>query len=281
MKVLTTTADIPTPEPVIARSPRALLLAGLRHGRYPAVPAALTAALSALESVDILDLEVRSQAASGLGPFVGQLTSKALAGEALPTDFATAAHQAQQDADRQTAAAVAVAALRQALEQRLPGVVSDSLDGLFDGLRAQLEELLNELRTTVVALDELDVADPDAVAAASDDQRLALLDLGELRKRYGAVRMGQRQALEASDLVPPGTTIWSVNHNWEAVYATGVHEFAEVAKYGTPSPHLKPVDRLRAVAGRPDVWMPTVEELRDAWDRLHEPRTQTTSGSAA
>lgn len=280
MKVLTTT-DLPAPaDPVIARSPRANLQAGLRHNRFPHVPDPLMAAVAALEAVDELDLEVRSKAATGLGPFVAEMTAAALAGDALPEDFAAAAHEAQLEADRQTAGAVAVAELRRSIEARLPGVVTASLDGLFAGLGGVLEEVLAELGSTVAALGDLDVAEPDAVAAASDDQRSALLDLGELRKRYGAVRMGQRQALEASDLVPPGTTIWSVNHNWEAVYATGVHEFAEVAKYGTPSPHLKPVDRLRAVAGRPDVWMPTVEELRDAWDRLHEPRVQT-SGSAA
>lgn len=276
---LITTVDSPT-DSVIVRSPRAHLLAALRHNRYPVVPAGLTAAVAALEAVDELDLEVRSRPARGLGPWVQDVAAAALAGDALPEDFQVRAHEAQLEADRQTTASVAVAALRQALEQRLPGVISDSLDDLLRGLRVPLAEVMEELRTTVVALGPLDALDPDAVAGASDEQRLALLDLGELRKRYGVVRMAQTQALEASDQPPPGSSAWTVGHGWPEVFETGVVEFSDVRRYGNPGPNVKPVDRLRGLASRPDVWLPGVDEMREAWDRLHEPR-ETTSGSAA
>jgi hypothetical protein len=115
-------------------------------------------------------------------------------------------------------------------------------------------------------LGDLNVSDPDAVAAATDKQRAALLALGELKVRYNRVRTGQRAALAASSLPVPGKTQWSVGHGWTQVFESGLHEFAK--QPGLPST-MKQTERLRAIARRKDTWMPTIEELVDAWETAH------------
>lgn len=253
---------------------RPAFLASVRHGRYPVVPDALAVAIAALEGADDLEREVLSAPPEGLGPFCQRVADDVLAGRGYPQDFAAAAFDAQQAASKIDAQSVAAQAVRQQLGQRFPSVVSAALPVLLDGLRGRLGETVTGLREVVQALGDLDVADPDAVAAASDKQRAALLRFNELRKAYNVVRVGQRTALEASGITPPGVTRWSYGHGWAQVFASGVHEFSDVRRKGLPGP-VRPAERFRGLAHRGDVWLPDVEELSDAWDRLHPPPVHT------
>lgn len=252
---------------------RPAFLASVRHGRYPVVPDALAVAIAALEGADDLEREVLSAPPEGLGPFCQRVADDVLAGRGYPQDFAAAAFDAQQSADRVNAQSVAAQAVRQQLQQRFAGVVSVALPDLLDGLRDGLGETLTGLREVVQALGDLDTADPDAVAAASNKQRAALLRFNELRKAYNVVRVGQRAALEASGITPPGVTRWSYGHGWPQVFASGVHEFSNVRKNGPGA--VRPAERFRGLARRGDVWLPSVEELSDAWDLLHPAPTRT------
>lgn len=280
---LTTSADPINEGPEPARhgpvAARAGLLAGLRHGRYPIVPEVLANAVAALDGLEEVERQVlapvamtlgRPGAADGLGRFAERVTVAVLAGQSYPTDFAHQAHEARLAHDRLEAGTAATERIRTRLATALPAVVTEALPGLLAGLRTQLVEVLAELLPAVEALGDLDTTDSEAVAGATTAQRKALVALGDLRTRYDRLRLAQRDALSASSLTPPGTTNVTVDHGWREVFASGLHEFADVAHLGTLSPETKGVDRLRLVARRADVWLPDALDLAAAWDDLHE-----------
>lgn len=60
------------------------------------------------------------------------------------------------------------------------------------------------------------------------------MSLDGLRKWYNKLRKGQRGALQASSVSPPGTHSLSGSHGWREVFAAGVHEFADPGQYGLP-----------------------------------------------
>jgi len=64
---------------------RAAFLAGLRHGRYPVVPEALSVAVRAMEHADELSDEVRRSKPLGMAVFCRQVAADALAGKPYPT----------------------------------------------------------------------------------------------------------------------------------------------------------------------------------------------------
>ena len=64
---------------------RMAFLAGLRHGRYPVVPEALSVAVSAMEHAAELSDEVRRSKPLGMGPFCRQVAADVLAGKPYPT----------------------------------------------------------------------------------------------------------------------------------------------------------------------------------------------------
>ncbi|MGI8680656.1 MAG: hypothetical protein ACR2JO_00680, partial [Mycobacteriales bacterium] len=157
------------------------LLAALRQEAFPSVPGALRTAVEALEGADGLERAVMTSPPLGLAAFVQQVAADVLGGRGLPEDFAAAAYTAQQSADRLDAQSVAVQELRRAVQAQFPHVVAACLPELLAGLRDQLVTLLTELRAAVADIGDLDTASPQAVAAATDPQRAALLALEGLR----------------------------------------------------------------------------------------------------
>lgn len=259
-------------------SARAGLFAGLRRGAFPVVPPALADAVAALDGLEEVGRAVlapaanflgRPGAADGLGSFCEQVATNVLAGQPYPADFATAAYDAVVAHETLQAATIATERIRTRLEGALPAVVTEALPDLLGGLRSQLvEEVMAELLPTVEALGDLDIADAEAVAGATGQQRKALVALGELRSRYNLLRLAQRDAYQASDHTPPGATSLSVDHGWREVFATGIAEFSGVGAQAAPPP--KPTtERLIAVARRSDVWLPDYADLVEAWTKLH------------
>ncbi len=247
---------------------RMAFMAALRAGRYPTVPEPLTVAVAALgRSRELVD-EVRRSAPEGLAVFCRRVADDVLAGGDWPAGFADAAYEAEQSAAKLNAQSIAAATIEQQVVDRFAHVVTGALPELLAGLRGELADVMAGLAEADQAIGALDVLDADAVAAATAKQRGGMLKLGELRKRYNGVRVAQRAALQASSVAPPGTTPVSSGHTWNTVFESAVHEFGDIAEYGRPGPHMRQAARFRSLASRPDVWLPDVEELREAWDRL-------------
>jgi len=274
---------------------RPAFLSALRYGHYPVVPEPLATAVAAIEGALDLEREVMTTPAEGLGVFCQRVAADVLAGRGYPSDFGQAAFEAQQSADRVNAQSFAVQAVRRELDQQLPGVITEALPGLLGGLRKRVEKVLAELRKVDEVLGDLDLTDPAAVAAASDEERAAFLRFGELRTTYVQSRHGQRASLQASSTVAPGwhDLLPSGDAGWPAIFEVAVHEVSDPRKHGSLTGSLGSSLRFRSLAHRPDVWVPDVDQLRDAWDRFNEPRprpvesagttttTTTTTGSAA
>ncbi len=250
-----------------ARTPANAIRAGLAHGRYPVVPEALAAAVAALDDLDARQPQEAAPVV-GLAAFNRESTEALLAGGTLGDDFATRAHQAQVAQDRQEAATRPLDIIRNKVEQALPRVVTDALPELLGGLRVELDDVMAGLAEADRRLGDLDIGDPGAVAAATNDQRAALTELGNLRRRYRLVRTSQHDAYRASDTRAPGVTGLSVGHGWPQVAASGVTECSDVATLGLPDPDVSPAQRFRALAHRADVWLPGVAGLHVAWDAL-------------
>lgn len=274
MTITQTTGDADLDAAPTNRTPesvRPAFLDGIRHGRYPLVPDALAVAVDALDRVGELEREAMNAKPEGLGPFCQRVAADVLAGKGYPKDFAAAAFEAQQAADRLAATALAVHTVRRMLSESFATAVAKALPELLGGLRARLAEVMSELLEVDQTIGALDMSSTEAVAAASDEQRAALLAFGELKRRYNVLRMAQRDALEASALKPPGVTDRTVDHGWRQVFETAVHEVSEPRKFGRPSEDIRSAERFRGLARRPDVWLPTVEELQAVWHRLHPP----------
>lgn len=255
-------------------SARPAFLAAVRAGRYPALGGPLTVAVTAMDGAGDLERGVLGGQPQGVGPFIQQVAADVLAGKGLPDDFAEAAYLASTAGDRQAASISAVQGVRRLLDLQFPAVVARSLPELLGGLSTQLDEVMRELRDVDKALGTLGMTStPEAIAAATDKQRAALLAFADLQKRYNLVRYAQTTALQASGVKPPSVTEVSVGLGWAEVFASGVHEFSDVARRGLPPAHGQPAQRFRALARRADVWLPTVDELAKAWDKLH-PRPQ-------
>ena len=240
----------------VVRSGRGALMQGIRHRRYPLVPPALAAAVTAYDKLDDLIGAVGREPVENMARFVHRVSADVLAGRGLPADFAVGAYAATLAADRQAATANGLQGVRRAVETRFEHVVTEHLDELLDGLRGEMDEILSEVRKRDAALGALDVADPRAVAAASDEQRSALLGLEACRRRYNVVRVAQRDALRASTIRPPGAGSWV--RTWDDSFAAGEHELRRGSAGLSDS---NDVARLRAVARRDDVWLPSVADL--------------------
>lgn len=280
MTITTTTSTMVGPSDEAPPASAGGFLDALRAGRYPRIPEPLAVAVAALDHADELVRQVASAPPEGMGQFAQRVADDVLAGKGWPADFAQAAHGAQQAADRLAAQSVAVEAVKRQLSDRFPAVVTEVLDELLDGLRDQLGEVLAGLSDAAAVVGDLDVADPGKVAAATPKQRAAVTQLGELRRTYNGLRAAQKVALQASNAPVPGSSPWRDQQRWSDVFSAGVHEFSDTRRYGLPDPKPTPA-RFRALAARPDVWLPSTAELHQAWARLHPQATERPTPVAA
>lgn len=252
---------------------RAAFMSALRQGLYPVVPSELAKAVAAVDGVVELERAVMVAQPEGLGGFCARVAETVLAGQGYPRDFAEKAFAAQQAVDTANAQSVAVQTIRMQLHRRFPGVITDCLPQMLTGLRGQVHDTLTELRRVDAVLGDLDIADPAVVAGASDKQRKALLAFNAQHVSYKLARFAQRSALAASSATPPGWNDLMVDHGWSRIFATAIHECANVGEYGHPGPHLGAAGRFRALAHRPDVWVPTLLELDTAYAAHIAPRS--------
>ncbi len=267
------------------RLPRAALMSALRQQLFPSVPEPLSVAVAAIEGAVDLERQVMTAAPEGLGVFCQRVAADVLAGKGYPPDFGEAAFEAAQAGARVDAQSFAVAAVRRGLDQQLPGVVAAALPGLLGGLRKRVEKVLAELRKVDRTLGGLDLTDPAAIAAASDEERSAFLKFRELHESYKLARYAQRAALMASSVPAPGwhDLLPSGDTGWAAIFEAAVHEVSDPREHGSLTGSLASPLRFRSLAHRPDVWVPSVSELAAAWDRFNEPRPRPveSAGSAA
>lgn len=252
----------------------------LKNGHFPVVPDTVAAAAAAMDNIIALEQEVLAGPLEGLSPFCNRVAADVLAGKGYPSDFADGAYAAQQAAERANASQVAVQTIRDRLHLKFPHVIQVGLPGLLAGLRTQVSATMKALRKVDQVLGDLDLTDPAAVAAATDEQRAAFLEFNDLHVTYKRARYAQRSALQAS----------AVKHWewWSPVFEVGIHECGDVREHGALNGRVGSVNRFRGLAHRPDVWVPTLEELDLAWDLFNAPRPRpvdasktTTTGSAA
>lgn len=147
------------------------------------------------------------------------------------------------------------------LRVKLAGAIVDAIPALFEGLRSKLHEVLATARSLDADLGDLDTADPHAVAAATAEQRAAILALPDLARGYQRIRRAQRAAYGATGQHAPGWTDLSVDHDWstdgrvdrEAMRADierVVRERPELGRYGNgPGQVARPDGRRRTAEG--------------------------------
>lgn len=266
--------DVDAREGVTRLGGRASFLFALRRGCFAVVPKPLATAVAAIEGITDLEREVMTAQPEGLAVFCQRIADDVLSGRGFPPDFAEAAYEAQRAADRVNAQSIAVQAVRERLHETFPAVVTAALPDLLGGLRSSVKETMAELRKVDQTLGDLDLASATAVASASDEERSAFLRFNELHLVYMLARYAQRSALQASDSPVPGWNDMQPWLDWSQVFETGLHEVADPREYGSLTGSLGSASRFRGLAHRPDVWVPSVEELATAWKAFTAPRPQ-------
>jgi hypothetical protein len=94
-----------------------------------------------------------------------------------------------------------------------------------------------------------------------------LLAMGPLTVRYDRLRVAQKAAIVVAERRPPcvaGTERETWEPTWADTFDRGVHEFADVPMLGNIPAEPSGPSRLRRLAARPDVWLPDMEQLRQA-----------------
>lgn len=161
--------------------------------------------------------------------------------------------------------------MRRALHDQFAGVITGCLPELLDGLRARLVELLGRAARRRHRTRWAGHRGPGSCRCRIEQ---AACRLGGPRRAAQAVqhslRGGQRPS-EASSVSAPGTTPLSVGHTWQHVFDAGLHEFSDPGQHGLPPAYLKQIPRLRGLSARPDVWLPSVDELRAAYRQRSAP----------
>ncbi|MCF6507376.1 hypothetical protein E9549_08140 [Blastococcus sp. MG754426] len=243
--------------------------AALARGDFPTVPAAITTTIGAADRLAVLERAYRD------GPTVADVVKRAAedltTGRPVdPAEFDAALIAATRRADLDAARMQISGTLHRHVTAGWHTAVADALPELLAGLRDQLADLMTEIRSACQALGDLDPADAGAAAAATSAQRKALVDLGVLATRYERLRIAQRAAIVVGEEHPPGgyDTRAVVQRTWADAFATGVHEFANVPFEGAVDEEPGGVARLRLIAHRDDVWLPTMEQLRQAHAEL-------------
>lgn len=259
-------------------------LAARRNGWFPTIPPGVEQVLAALDAAEQLRRELLSRPVESLAGYVATTVAAVTAGQALPDvdSFVAGAHEAAVAAERQAAASNALPAITNQLQARAAHAIADAIPALLDPLRAELNAVLTEARSADQALGDLDIADPGEVAAATAEQRAALLALGDLVQRYNRLRHAQRSAYAGTGQRPPGWSDVVVGLDWAgAVYGPQLHEFADTRGRGTVASVGSKVARLRLIARRRDTWVPTLEELDEAYAAIHRSEAQAAEHAAA
>ncbi len=250
-------------------------LAAVRAGWLPAIPDYLAAILEVLATAERYRLDLAGRPVEGLAIFARQVVDSAVAGEGFPADpdeFAEGAHRAFVAAERQAAVSNVLPIVLDQIRERVASAIAAATPEILAGLRTDLEEVLSAVRAADQAIGAVDIADPEAVAAASGPQREALLALRDLTGRYNRVRHAQRAVYGATAERPPGYDGLSIDHTWKrVVYDRGLHEFADVRNRGTISTGGPRIQRLRQVSRRHDAWLPDLDQLATAMATLNAP----------
>lgn len=235
---------------------------------YPVVPDSLTKALGLRTTL----AETQARLWDGIQA-PSELPKVLLNGLTAGDDMATVldhvldAHRAREHAE--TASRYLALATEQS-ERHLRRAIEAALPELMDGLRAHLEHVVNTLRAAYADAGELDIHQPDPmlVAEATERQRAALVTIAKSTKSYRKIRRLQRDALVASTMRIPGNHRHRDKWSWRDVFATGVHEVSSPGRYGLPGDGSPARLAVRAVVTRSDVWLPSPDDLTDAYDRM-------------
>ncbi|GAB3253219.1 hypothetical protein GCM10027425_12330 [Alteromonas gracilis] len=248
--------------------------ADVRSGRYPVVPDAVTAAIGAGDTLrdlhrDLFDGTAEGDQACGL---LDRLISGHDPREALDQ-----AVDAVLSTERRDRAAKILDQAKPGLDRFLRDTITENLPEMLAGLRTQLDETVAVLRTAYTDVGDLDVHEPDPmlVAKASAKQRAALVTIAESTRVYTRIRNAQRDLLAASSAPVPGDNPWRAYWSWKDVFKAGVHEVASPNLMGLPGDGQPRRRAVRAVVQREDVWLPDLEQISEAWDRLEAMRVQS------
>jgi hypothetical protein len=170
-------APVPTPLQHAAKALTAVATA------RAAVPSYATFATS--EDNPFLTGPTTGDATAG---YAQDLTTRLLAGKAMPKDLLDAAHQASvQDAKLRAADAVLVRTTRD-VEAAFDRIATDHADALHDALWSRLQPILQEASATVDELDGYDVNDPSHLVTAREEIRSAYARLPEHVAAYDEIR---------------------------------------------------------------------------------------------
>lgn len=163
----------------------------------------------------------------------------------------------------------ALGSIETSLRARLRNRINDDSGPIMDALATQLAAVRDRASSAAAQLDGLDIDDPAAVAAASDTQRTALLELRGMRHDYEAIRTSQRALYNATGRPPYTTPHAPRPDSWADVFETRAHEFKWTTHASAPAPYNEArwwVELLR----RSDAWCPTPNQLREHWATLRE-----------
>lgn len=254
--------------------PMAGFRSGVRAGRYPNIPAEVTAALAAGETLEQMQQQL-FQDTPDPGKLLRDLVERLVSGDS-PREALDTAVDALFDAERRkhadgllrTATPMVEAAQRDAISAGLPAILA--------GLRKELDATIKALRKAYADAGDLDIHQPDPmlVAQATDKQRAALVAVAEGTRAYRLIRLAQRDALTASSLRIPGDNPNRVSWRWADLFEMGLHEVSDPGLLGMPGQGQPKRLAVRAVVERDDVWLPDPEEIGEAYDRLEALRHQ-------
>jgi hypothetical protein len=239
----------------------------VRNGAYPVTPDALHRLVAAEDQLTA-QADLLAASAETYAGFLTRTAEELVSGVPLP-DVATAAQAVVAAEETRRVAGMAIAHLRDAVQEQWTKALAEHLDEMLVGLRPVLEEILAAVRSAAVVVDGLDLTDAESVAAANEPQLAAIGQLKALRPRYRRLRHLQENLLSHALELPPAD--WG-HQGWLGVFKTRAHEFGNQAGYGQPADDLPNVLWFRRLLNRDDVWLPTLSDL----DAVLRPQTRRT-----
>lgn len=245
----------------------------ISEGAYPGAPESLRILVSSEDQLMDRLTSLRSNPPETFRDWLDRRGTALATGEDLPEDLAADAAQALEAQSRVNITHVALGGLAEEMRNHWARELDQHADDMLTGLAGELEEILAAVRAAADVLEGVDLTDAEAISEMTAKQRTALGTLKELRPRYRRLRHLQENLLTNAKQLPPDL------RSWRSLFATGVHEFSAIEKYGAPSEDLPAALWFRRLLYRDDVWLPTRPQLAVHLARPEPERTDWTDRS--
>lgn len=248
-------------------NPRHKLSAAVERGDYPDAPEVLHRLVDAEKAITAALDEAVAAAQVQYIDWLRQVVDGIPDGRALPADLLATGRTIIDSHEESRLHAMIVGDLREMVNSRWTKALAEHLDSMLSNLWPELEVIVREVREHASTVSTLDLSNPEAIAAASTEQRDAFSRLVQLRPVYRRLRSRQRALVEGAHKTPPGS---GTPDTWRGVYKLHVDEFSDIPALGAPPDDLPDLRWFEPLT-RSDVWLPSHNQLLEAYRAAVDP----------